>query len=59
MHQVREHLDHQARAHRKTRDEALREAAVAKAEADASQPPAAPPGGMQGGEEGFWEVGDE
>jgi hypothetical protein len=59
LHEVRKHLDAQARAHHQAHEEALRKAAIARAEADAHQDPNVPQVGLQGGDEGFWEVGAE
>lgn len=59
MDKVREHLDAAAKAHRKTHEDALREAAIARAEQDAGASLVMPQTGLQGPEQGFWEVGDE
>ena len=48
-----------ASAHRKAHEDALRLAAIKRAEEDASPPPSVPQMGLQGDEEGFWEVGEE
>lgn len=56
---VKQHLEVAAAHHRKSHQEALREAAVARAERDAQNPPAAPQTGLQAPDEGFWVIGGE
>lgn len=59
MDKVRQHLAEAAAHHRRSHEEALREAAVARAEVDAGYRPATPQTGLQAPEEGFWTVGAE
>lgn len=59
MDKVRQHLTEAAHHHRKSHEEALREAAVARAEQDAGQGPTTSQTGLQGPEEGFWQIGGE
>ena len=53
--QVREHLKRQAEAHRHSHQEALRLAAIARADAEAAALPDVPQPGLQSPPEGFWE----
>jgi hypothetical protein len=59
MDRVKEHMGQAATAHRKTHEDALRAAAIARAEQDAGVTPDVPQAGLQGPPEGFWEGGDE
>ena len=59
LDKVKEHLGVAAAHHRKSHQEALREAAVARAEQEAHNPPTAPQTGLQAPDEGFWVIGGE
>lgn len=59
LDKVKADLATAAAHHRKSHEEALREAAVARAEHDAANPPPVPQTGLQAPEEGFWTVGGE
>jgi hypothetical protein len=59
MDKVKEHLALAAKAHRQTHEDALRAAAIARAEQDAGTTPSVPQTGLQGPDGGFWEGGDE
>lgn len=56
LHKVREHLEESHRAHRQTHEDALRAAAVARAEQDAARAVNVPTVGLQADEGDFWEI---